>query len=52
LKYIIEHSEANEFELLQLLDGYNKKNNPKATDVAKTTAVINNRRLIDIIERE
>jgi len=52
LKYIIDKSESNEFELLQLLDSYNKKYNLKATDVVKTTSLINNRRLIDIIERE
>jgi len=35
-----------------LLDNYNKKYNPKATDVVKTTDIINNRRLIEILERE
>ena len=49
LKYILDRNESSEFELLQLLDGYNKKYNPKALDVAKTTDVINNRRLIEII---
>lgn len=38
--------------MLQLLDSYNKKYNPKALDVARTTDIINNRRLIEIIERE
>jgi hypothetical protein len=52
LKYIIDKHESNEFELLQLLDNFNKKYNPKATDVVKTTDIINNRRLIEIIERE
>lgn len=52
LRFIIDKSESSEFELLQLLDNYNKKYNPKAVDVAKTTDIINNRRLIEIIERE
>ncbi len=52
LRFIIERSESSEFELLQLLDSYNKKYNPKALDVVRTTDIINNRRLIEIIERE
>lgn len=52
LRYIVEKSESSEFELLRLLDTYNKKHNPRAQDVSKTTEVINNRRLIQIIQRE
>lgn len=48
----MEKSEASEAELLQLLDVYNKRYNPKAVDVAKTIDLIQNRRLIEIIERE
>jgi len=37
---------------LQQLSSYNKKYSPKSTDVTQTIDVINNRRLIEIIEKE
>jgi hypothetical protein len=52
LRYVVNPCEATEFELLQQLDSYNKRYNPKAADVGKTVEIIKNRRLIDIIEKE
>ena len=46
MKYILDHNEAHEFEVLQLLSNYNKKYNPRSGDVAQTVEIINNRRLI------
>lgn len=49
LRYVLNRSEASELELLQQLEHYNRKYNPKALDVARTIDTINNRRLIQII---
>lgn len=49
LRYILNRNEVSEVEVLQLLENYNKKYNPKALDVARTIDTINNRRLIEII---
>ena len=49
LRYVISKSESHEHELLQLLEMFNKKHNPKASDVSKTLDIVNNRRLIEII---
>ena len=38
--------------MLQQLNSFNKKYSPKSVDVAQTIDVINNRRLIEIIEKE
>lgn len=52
LKFIADKNEVNEVELLQALDGYNRRYNPKSMDVSKTMDLINDRKLIEIIERE
>ena len=46
LKFVVQKSQASEAQLLQLLDVYNKRYNPKAVDVARTIDLIQNRRLI------
>lgn len=52
LRYVLNRTEPTEFEVLQQLETFNKKYNNRAVDVACTIKAINNRRLIEIIERE